>query len=138
LLSDVRDVVKEMRQQEQFDLVATLQGLVKQLPDCHLDIGNTSNIQSLSLKQQLIFCLQEGISNALRHGKANQFTLESEKKNSHLVVTLINNGTTESSVTFGSGLTGMQERLADFNGQVELLSNAQGCMLKIEVEDCYD
>jgi len=138
LLSDVRNVVKEMRNDEQFDLIAVLTGLVEQLPDCALTVKSVPNINSLSLKQQLVFSLQEGISNALRHGKANQLLLDSAVAQNRLTITLADNGKKQAAIQFGSGLNGMQERLAEFNGQVELLSNESGCTLKIEVEDCYD
>jgi len=99
------------------------------------------DINSLQLKQQLMFCLQEGVSNALRHGKANLFTFTSEKIDNSLMIELSDNGSAnkaKSETSFGSGLTGMKERLIDFNGEVELLTNEKGCTLKIHVEDCYD
>ena len=145
LLSDVREVVKEMRQEEQFDLVDKLSALVKQLPGCQFYLKSKPIIESLSLKQQLMFCLQEGVSNAIRHGKANEFTLiakrgTSTKNKKQLTVCLMNNGSTEINAQFGSGLLGMKERLVDFNGQVDLLvmENPKGCCLQIQVEDNYD
>ncbi|PKG86021.1 hypothetical protein CXF85_04420 [Colwellia sp. 75C3] len=150
LLSDVREVVKEMRSEEQFDLVEKLSDLIEQLPQCQLKVESSSEINALSLKQQLMFCLQEGVSNAIRHGKADQFTLSVEKQDKQLSLYLTDNGvtkSTEQSVTqlnhkvekqLGSGLIGMQERLADFQGIVELIQTPSGCTLKIQVEDNYD
>jgi len=138
LLSDVRQVVKEIRSEEQFDLLKSLNGLMEQLPNCQLEVIKLPEINSLSLKQQLMFCLQEGISNALRHGKANQLTLNSDKNNNHLIITLSDNGLGSKFLTMGSGLNGMKERISGFNGDVQLLSDATGCTLKITVEDCYD
>jgi signal transduction histidine kinase len=150
LLSDVREVVKEMRSEEQFDLVEKLSDLIDQLPECQLKVESSPDINALSLKQQLMFCLQEGISNAIRHGKANKFTLLAEKKDKRLNLYLADNGvskpTTQSATQpeilskeqLGSGLIGMQERLADFQGIVELIQTPAGCTLKIQVEDNYD
>ena len=141
LLADVRHVVKEMRDEEQFNLSENLQNLVSQLPDCQLTIQSSLNINSLRLKQQLMFCLQEGISNALRHGKANQLILTNEKIDSSLVIELIDNGVNSQvnkSNDFGSGLKGMEERLADFNGTVQLIGSTTGSILQLKVEDCYD
>jgi len=154
LLSDVREVVKEMRSEEQFDLVEKLSSLIEQLPECQLKVESSPEINALSLKQQLMFCLQEGVSNAIRHGKANQFTLSAEKKDKQLSLYLSDNGVVKSieqsttqSVSpsenksekqLGSGLIGMQERLADFQGIVELIQTPAGCTLKIQVEDNYD
>ena len=141
LLTDVRQVVKEMRDQEQVDLVSSLESMISQLPNCQLTVYSTSEINSLRLKQQLMFCLQEGVSNALRHGKANLFTFMSEKIDNRLVVELSDNGSadkTDNNTMFGSGLAGMKERLVDFSCKVELIYNESGCTLKIQVEDCYD
>jgi signal transduction histidine kinase len=141
LLTDVRQVVKEMRDEEQIDLASSLENLIDQLPNCQLKVNSTADIYSLQLKQQLMFCLQEGVSNALRHGKANLFTFASEKHNNSLVIALSDNGTAtmaNNKATFGSGLAGMNERLIDFSGKVELIANERGYTLKIQVEDCYD
>jgi signal transduction histidine kinase len=140
LLGNVRQVVKEMREEEQIDLVLSLQNLINQLPNCRLQVISSSDINSLQLKQQLMFCLQEGVSNALRHGKANLFTLACEKMSNSLVINLSDNGTvtTKNNENFGSGLAGMNERLIDFSGKVALIDNESGCTLKIQVEDCYD
>jgi len=141
LLTDVRQVVKEMRDEEQIDLVSSLENLINQLPNCELTVKSSIDINSLQLKQQLMFCLQEGVSNALRHGKANLFTFSSEKTNSDLLIELSDNGSANkgrSDTSFGSGLAGMKERLSDFTGEVSLINNEKGCTLKIQVEDCYD
>jgi len=143
LLTDVREVVKEMRTTEQFDLAMTLQGLVTQLPNCSLEIENLPEIDSLSLKQQLVFCLQEGISNALRHGKASKLVLSGAKEEQKLNLLLVDNGKNvqHESINesrFGNGLKGMQERLKSFNGEVNLLIDSQGSTLNITVEDRFD
>ncbi len=138
LLSEVREVVKEMRTEEQFDLVEKLTSLIEQLPKCQLIIESITEINALSLKQQLMYCLQEGVSNALRHGKANQFTLSAEKKDKQLTFYLADNGSVKADVQWGSGLNGMQERLTDFCGKVELIQRPDGYTLKLQVEDDYD
>ena len=92
VLTDVRHVVKEMRSQEQFDLVSSLESLINQLPHCHLKVMSSPDINSLQLKQQLMFCLQEGVSNSLRHGKANLFTFTGEKVDNNLMIELSDNG----------------------------------------------
>lgn len=141
LLTDVRQVVKEMRDEEQIDLETSLENLFEHLPNCQFTLDANADIHSLQLKQQLLFCLQEGISNALRHGKANQFTFVSNKNDNILQIELSDNGvgcTEDKSILFGSGLTGMNERLSDFSGKISLVPNESGCTLKIQVEDCYD
>jgi len=138
LLQGVRNVVKEMRNEDQFDSIAHLNTLFQQLPNCQLTIKNTVMINSLSLNQQLIFCLQEGVSNALRHGKANNFELDLHKDNHIISIKLSDNGIGCQQLITGNGITGMKERLADYSGEVELTSTNKGCTLTIKVEDTYD
>jgi len=138
LLQDVRNVVKEMRNEDKFDLITHLNALFQQLPNCKLTIKNTAIIHSLSLNQQLVFCLQEGVSNALRHGKANNFELDIQKDQNNIAITLNDNGIGYQQLIKGNGLTGMKERLADYSGDITLTSANTGCTLKIKVEDTYD
>jgi len=150
LLDDVRNVVKEMRSKEQFDLIASTKTLFQQLPKCQFSILAKSTspndseltINSLTLKNQLFHCLQEGISNALRHGHANSFNLSLNKDNDRITLELQDNGsgivTDVSSVEFGSGLLGMNERLKDFNGSAKLIKTPKGCLLQLQVTDSYD
>lgn len=138
LLSDVREVVKEMRDAEQFDLIDSLSAMVEQLPDCQLTVEVSHPINSLALKQQLLFCLQEGITNALKHGKAEHLILNITQHEEKLMIALTDNGTKAVQKGNGHGLVGMKERLLAFNGEVELIPNSTGFTLKITVEDYYD
>ena len=147
LLQDVRNVVKEMRSQDKLNLISHLNNLFSQLPNCQLNIqGNQENnsieINSLTLNNQLIFCLQEAISNALRHGKANKFTLSVHQEKNLVTLELTDNGKGCEQIIAGNGLKGMQERLSEFNGKIKLLTQenttTSGCTLRIQVEDNYD
>jgi len=150
LLQDVRNVVKEMRSQDKLDLLTHLNNLFLQLPNCSFTVksdqdNNCIEVNSLTLNNQLIFCLQEAISNALRHGKANEFTLIFYKNKNIITLELTDHGKGCDEIVMGNGLTGMQERLSEFNGKVNLQNKinnkdnqALGCTLHIQVEDSYD
>ena len=150
LLQDVRNVVKKMRDHDKLDLIAHIKKLFAQLPNCQFNFeGNNENtnknkltINSLTLNNQLIFCLQEAISNALRHGKADNFMLHFHQKKNRINISLTDNGKGCEKVIIGNGLKGMCERLNEFNGIVTLKSNnnkqISGCTLHIQVEDSYD
>ncbi|MBL4908718.1 MAG: hypothetical protein JKX78_01620 [Alteromonadaceae bacterium] len=156
LLQGVRNVVKKMRDHDKLDLIAHINKLFAQLPNCQFHLESSSKsineskptINSLTLNNQLIFCLQEAISNALRHGKANIFTLDFQKTKNIINIQLTDNGKGCDKIIMGNGLKGMQERLKEFNGTVILQSNnknknknnqpALGCTLHIQVEDSYD
>jgi signal transduction histidine kinase len=130
------------------------------LPNVTLNCKGMKPLQSAELTQALLLVLQEGISNAVRHGKANQLQLSMQDSQSALVLQLSDNGvgltrgaarnTSVKSGTglngtgpfgtgqfgtgqFGTGLGGMQERLQPFNGTLELRANdsASGCQLTL-------
>ena len=134
-LSEMRSVVKEMRNAENFNLEERFSALFEHLPNCELTLEFIEDIHDLTLKQQIIHCLQEGVSNAIRHGNAKQFTLTSSRENKLLTFSLIDNGEANSIKAFGSGLNGMKERLMAFHGEVELTHTAKGCSLKIQAKD---
>ena len=150
LLQDVRNVVKEMRAQDKLDLHKHLNNLFSQLPHCQLSINKSPashhiEINSLTLNNQLVYCLQEGVTNALRHGKANEFIFNFYKNKNQISIDLTDNGKGCDEVIMGNGLKGMHERLKEFNGVVNLKTNqannkkqSSGCTLHIQVEDSYD
>ena len=140
LLSDVRSVVREIRSEEQLDLAAALSELVGQLPQCRLSVDDDMAIYSTALKQQLLFCLQEGISNGLRHGGADDFRLSCRRTDDKLTLCLADNGGADNGpgTSAGSGLRGMEERLAPFDGRVALQVTSAGGRLTVEVRDSYD
>ena len=115
------------------------------LPSVTLTCKTMKPLQSAELTQALLLVLQEGISNAVRHGKANQLQLSMEDSQSALVLQLSDNGVGLTRVAarnasaksgtglYGTGLSGMQERLQPFNGKVQLRANdsAPGCQLTL-------
>ncbi|MCS6135266.1 two-component sensor histidine kinase [Shewanella baltica] len=155
LLESIRAVVRAQRVQVGLDLVPPLEALMTRLPSVTLTCKTMKPLQSAELTQALLLVLQEGISNAVRHGKANQLQLSMEDSQSALVLQLSDNGVGLTRVAarnasaksgtglsgtglngtgqFGTGLGGMQERLQPFNGKVQLRANdsAPGCQLTL-------
>lgn len=150
LLESIRAVVRAQRVQVGLDLVPPLEALMTRLPSVTLTCKTMKPLQSAELTQALLLVLQEGISNAVRHGKANQLHLSMEDSQNALVLQLRDNGMgltrgtarnvsakngTELNGTElnGTGLDGMQERLQPFNGKVQLRANdsAPGCQLTL-------
>lgn len=145
LLESIRAVVRAQRVQVGLDLIPPLEALMTRLPSVTLTCKGMKPLQSAELTQALLLVLQEGISNAVRHGKANQLQLSMEDSQSALVLQLSDNGMglTRGSARnasaksgtgqFGTGLGCMQERLQPFNGTLELRANdsASGCQLTL-------
>lgn len=155
LLESIRAVVRAQRVQVGLDLVPPLEALMSRLSGVTLTCKGIKPLQSAELTQALLLVLLEGISNAVRHGKANQLQLSMEDAHGALILQLSDNGMgltrgatrnisakngtglngTELSGTGlnGTGISGMQERLQPFNGTLELRANdsAPGCQLTL-------
>ncbi|QYJ85134.1 two-component sensor histidine kinase [Shewanella mesophila] len=123
LLYSVRKVVREQRGLSQLDLRQPLQSLITRLPGVSLTVQSNQLIESTALAQELLLILQEGISNAVRHGIADQLSLEMLKQGTSLTVKLVDNGRHQTAIVPGSGLKGMNERLIAFGGTATLTSN---------------
>lgn len=65
----------------------------------------------------LIRCLQESLTNAVRHGHANKISVSLKKAASDVVLQIRDNGIGMSDISFGFGLNGMKERLELLQGQ---------------------
>lgn len=136
LLESIRAVVRAQRVNIGLDLKPPLDAIASRLPNVSLRYKSLVPLQSTELAQALLLVLQEGISNGVRHGKANQFTLSMQQQQTELIIQLNDNGQgINQTASTGIGLNSMQERLSAFNGKVCLQPNedAQGCSLIIRL-----
>ena len=145
-LFDLRETVGEFREIQQLDLIDTIKKLVSQIPQITLNVDHQVKIESNRLKEQLVYCVQEGISNALRHGKADTLALITFYEKEKIILQLKDNGRKNTRIkleggTGGNGLKGMQERLNRFEGTVALLDNhhaGKTLQLTIPKENCKE
>jgi signal transduction histidine kinase len=141
LLASIRAVVQDQNTLSGLDLRVPLMTLLRRLPGIELKIINVYLLQSADLAQALLLALQEGVSNAIRHGGATQLCLTMQMEGSRLTLQLSDNGrgiddAAHKQLHRGLGLPGMAQRLAPFEGRVQLTKNSDaGCCLNISVED---
>lgn len=130
-LGQLREIVKASRQQGEVELSAVLKRLAACLPNnIELVFPQTLPVAQPELGEQLAFCLQEAISNALRHGSATRIEISCPSQ-SPLQLKVSDNGRSVEHWQAGSGLLGMRERLKDFGGGAELSPNGQGMDLHL-------
>jgi len=122
LLSDVREVVSEMRSDDAVNLAKALQKLVEGVPqpEIHLQIPPGFSVTDANRAQVLLRCAQEVITNAVRHAQAKNLWLILEVKNDELHLTAKDDGLGMSKAHIGNGLRGMRERLRQLGGGLEL------------------
>jgi len=139
ILSDLRAFVKEERKKDVFDFEKAVLNIFDKLPGCTIEFILNVVIRNTDLKIQLLYCIQEGISNAIRHSKAKKFILKIDIVEEILLIKLENDVNENiKEVVKGSGLIGMQERLERFNGSIETLNLNGEFILKITVKKSFN
>ncbi len=127
LLSDVRDVVSSMRETENIDLNKALKSLTEGIPKLELILNSPEglSLDDPNKAQVLVRCVQEVITNTLKHANANQLVITLERGEGGIRVRAKDDGEGTAFVTVGNGLKGMRERLEQVGGSLDL-SSVQG------------
>lgn len=122
LLSDVREVVSEMRAGENVDLAQALAALVEGVPAprIHLDIPDGFSVTDPQRAQVLLRCAQELVTNAVRHAEARNLWLSLERIDGQLHLIANDDGQGMSEAMPGNGISGMRERLRQLGGELDL------------------
>lgn len=122
LLQDIRAVVSELRKHDGIDLPAAITTLTQQIPGTRftVDIAPELRVADIDTAEILLRCAQEGITNALRHGRAQSIEVSCGARGARIELTIRNDGAPLKAVSFGNGLTGMRERLAAVGGELSL------------------
>jgi len=125
LLSDVREVVSQLREDDSIDLTAALNTLIEGVPGIriHLDLPARFTIDDPRRAQLLLRCAQEIITNAVRHASARNLWLTFERTpDRKLAIHARDDGRGAIQLKPGNGLNGMQERLSQFGGQLDIVT----------------
>jgi signal transduction histidine kinase len=125
LLAEVRDVVSALRRDRAVDLVTALRRLADAAPEPHIDVTVPEGLDVPPRFAPLILrCAQEGVTNALRHARAEQIRVSfgrvAESTGFRLVVQ--DDGRGAVAPTPGHGLTGMRERVENAGGHIAFIT----------------
>ena len=126
LLSDVREVVSQLREHDSIDLTAALEALTEGVPvlDIHLQLPPRFTVDDPRRAQLLLRCAQEIITNAVRHANERNLWLSFERtEDSRLAIHARDDGRGVIQLKPGNGLTGMRERLSQFGGQLDIVTS---------------
>ncbi len=84
-------------------------------------------LDTAEAKRALCYVLQEAFNNAYRHGKATQFTIQSQTSESEYQILFTNNGTPfePQKTAHGLGLRTMENRVQSLGGTFRLSLNAE-------------
>ena len=136
LLDNIRDIVKRMSRDEPTDLGSLIQQIDSDTPGVAVTLVTSIPELDVALQQQLISCIKEGVSNAIRHGRADKIDIKFGDNS----VWIDDNGKgVDANHATGFGLNNLKQRLAPFEGKIELGSRKpSGCRLIIRWETAID
>jgi signal transduction histidine kinase len=121
LLSDVRDVVSQLRVGSRFDIAAALRALTTRpgMLTVHLDVPPVLDIDRAEHADALLRCVQEIITNTTRHAGARNLWIRVEADADRITLQARDDGRGAAALAIGHGLTGMRERFEECGGSVE-------------------
>jgi signal transduction histidine kinase len=121
LLVELRSVVSAMREEAPLDLSGALQTLVAGIPHprVHLDFENDLWVEA-ALAHTIFRCVQEALTNAVRHAGAENVFLSIETKDDTVAVTVRDDGRGAAELRVGHGLSGLRERIEGLGGKIEV------------------
>ncbi len=135
LLGDIRGVVSHLRQHDGVDLAAAVQTLVAVIPGprFELDLDPGLKVAGVQQAEVLLRCVQEAITNALRHGRPRTLSVRLARHGDELRLTVEDDGHVAPKLREGNGLTGMRERLAALQGRLAVEATGRGVRLTAEL-----
>lgn len=122
LLTEVRSVVSRARV-EPVDLRATLENLARSATGLEVRLLLPENLASLDAARAdaIIRCVQESLTNTLRHAEAHELVVELEFRTDGSVAIRTHDDGRGGPIVEGSGITGMRERFEMLGGSLSVV-----------------
>ena len=136
LLSDVREAVSQIRDNDAIDMAATLLPLADNVPGLQIDmvLPRPFLMNDPERAHVLLRCTQEIITNTVRHAQARLLRLQYAFERGAVRVLARDDGRGADLATAGNGLRGMRERLAAYGGELEIeTAEGQGFTLRLRL-----
>jgi signal transduction histidine kinase len=135
LLSDVREAVSEMREQEDVDFRAMLETLCQSTPRLRitLDMADKICIDNVTTAQHVLSCIQESITNTLKHSTAKTMRINIFDDEPDIRIVIEDDGKTNKPIDEGNGLMGIRERIQMMQGKVAFRHSATGFVADIHL-----
>src|SRR5258705_338019 len=123
LLGDGRAVVSRLRESSHCDLAAAIRSLADAATglQVHVDAADVTIDDPLQA-HAILRCVQEVITNAMRHAQARNLWISVERRDDGIALTARDDGRGVDAVTWGNGLRGMRERFEELSGRVDFSS----------------
>ncbi len=135
LLSDLRTAVYELREDDTINLRQSVESLIKDIPNLKIavDFSSAPAIHNVDVAETLLRCIQEAITNVLRHSRATQCRIALVEAYNEFFLTVKDNGQTGQNLVPGNGLKGMSERVNNAGGEVSWQQEHDGFLLQVRI-----
>ena len=122
LLAEVREVVSDLRERRKIDLRRAIELLAYGVARPRIHLTLTDDLDSLdpSEAHALFRCVQETITNALRHSGASNLWIEIEHSPYRWRLCVRDDGRGASNTQESNGLQGIRERIEQMGGTLEI------------------
>lgn len=122
LLQDIRAVVQQLRLHDAPPLRDALQALATPFPQMTLalELHEASAQLSIPEAEAILRCVQEALTNAIKHADARQLLVSLQLNTDHWQLDIRDDGSKAPEVRQGNGLNGMRERIESLGGQLHL------------------
>lgn len=137
LLSDVREAVSDIREKSNLQLEAALHALIDNVPEMKimLEYDKDLQIDDVNVANTILCCVQECLTNSLKHSNANQFHIQIKERNRTIQLAMQDNGKPAKDIKIGNGIKGMRERVSELGGKLNFTPMASGFSLLIELPE---
>lgn len=135
LLSDVREAVSKIRDDDAIDMVATLRPLAENVPTLKVEmrLPEPFLLDDAELAHVLLRCTQEIITNTVRHAQASRLELDYRCNGDRVRLRARDDGRGTDLAGVGNGLRGMRERLAAYGGTM-VIRTAPGEGFSLDID----
>ncbi|MFK7887870.1 MAG: sensor histidine kinase [Gammaproteobacteria bacterium] len=135
MLGDVRAAVTTLRDDSAVDFTEALRLIVKNIPQLriHLEMDDDLRIDDVQIAESLLRCVQEAITNTLRHASASECTVRVWRDAGRLHAQIHDNGRVDAEFEPGNGLTGMRERIERVNGKLVFERVRSALQIRIQI-----
>lgn len=122
LLGDLRAVVQALRDTGQLDITTALRAVAAPMPRprLQLEVDEGVSINNPELAHVLLRCVQEALTNSARHSQASQLRVQLSQQPQALLLCIDDDGQLAGPLRPGNGLTGMDERVRELGGQLQI------------------
>lgn len=124
LLKDVRDIVSATRAGDTIDLRRAVQALCEGVPhlQLHTELQGELVIEDPNKAEVFLRCVQEVVTNALRHSEANNLWIQVTVRDRGFLIHARDDGKGNAKPKLGLGLSNMRERLEEVGGWLTIES----------------